>query len=51
MTTRSRIRGDQGVPVHFILSGIEFDYDLEQLPTLCGDSWYSTLDKINRFAE
>ncbi len=51
MTARSMIRGDIGVPVKIILSGKEFDFDLLQLPTLCGDAWYSTLDKINRCAE
>ena len=51
MTARSRIRGDNGIPVHFILSGKEFNFDLNSLPEMCGDSWYETLDKINRFSE
>jgi len=51
MTARSRIRGDEGIPVSFVLNGEEFKFNLEELPKICGDSWYSVLDKINRYAE
>lgn len=51
MIARSKIRGDEGVPVSFVLNGKEFNFNLDELPKICEDNWYDVLNKINRYAE
>lgn len=51
MEVRSLIRGESGVQVHFILAGHDLYFNLKQLPKLCKDSWFETLNKINRYAD